>query len=318
WCEFLGVSPGTTEAATKVKAASELEALAYRKWLETKPGQSPRIFRKNKPSRSKQIAKRKTASAAKDGTQSTLTNSTIRKKIAVLRRIYRLLESCNLSDNGNPFATDKIPPPSALSGQKRPTEMISFEKVMELISLPDDSTPKGLRDKCILAVLFGGGLRRSELVNLRLADLKKTPSGTSFLRLRSTKAKTDADQALPNWAADLIWKLYQSRKSQDAKDGDFLFISYRGKGGLTPTSYKLSDNGLYRLFKNYCSIAGIKEFVSPHSARATAITKLLADGISHRKVQEFSRHASIQMVENYDKRRLTVEDSPAQLLDYKD
>ena len=62
--------------------------------------------------------------------------------------------------------------------------------------------------------------------------------------------------------------------------------------------------------------AGAGNFVSPHSARATAITKLLSDGFSHREVQEFSRHASIQMVEVYDKRRISIDDNPASDLDY--
>ena len=53
-----------------------------------------------------------------------------------------------------------------------------------------------------------------------------------------------------------------------------------------------------------------------HSARATAITRLLAEGIPHREVQEFSRHASIQMVELYDKRRIGVDKNPGRGLDY--
>jgi integrase len=67
---------------------------------------------------------------------------------------------------------------------------------------------------------------------------------------------------------------------------------------------------------HYCKAAGSTEFVSPHSARATAITKLLADGLPHRLVQEFSRHSSIQMVELYDKRRVGVEDNPGAKLKF--
>jgi hypothetical protein len=48
----------------------------------------------------------------------------------------------------------------------------------------------------------------------------------------------------------------------------------------------------------------------------TAISKLLSDGISHREVQEFSRHSSVQMVELYDKRRIGVEDNPGKKLEY--
>jgi integrase len=61
---------------------------------------------------------------------------------------------------------------------------------------------------------------------------------------------------------------------------------------------------------------GAGPHVTPHSARATAITKLLTDGIPHREVQAFSRHASIQMVEHYDKRRFDVERSPAKGLEF--
>jgi integrase len=78
----------------------------------------------------------------------------------------------------------------------------------------------------------------------------------------------------------------------------------------------MSDTGLYLLFKQYCMAAGAGMYVTPHSARATAITKLLSDGVPHRVVQEFSRHASIQMVEWYDKRRFDVEQSPAKGLVY--
>jgi integrase len=108
------------------------------------------------------------------------------------------------------------------------------------------------------------------------------------------------------------------RKTQGAKPGDYLFNSYRGRGGRNPVSAPISTHGIYELFKRYCKQAGIKEFVSPHSARATAITRLLSRGIPHREVQEFSRHSSIQMVELYDKRRLGVEDSPGRGLDYDD
>jgi integrase len=99
-------------------------------------------------------------------------------------------------------------------------------------------------------------------------------------------------------------------------DGDYLFIGFTGKGGQTITTKPMSDTGLYLLFKQYCMAAGAGMHATPHSARATAITKLLADGIPHREVQEFSRHSSIQMVEWYDKRRFSVEESPAKELSY--
>jgi integrase len=228
-----------------------------------------------------------------------------------------MLIASNLGIAENPFEVDKVPPPPKDAGRKRPTQMIDFDLVLDIISLPDQNTAKGRRDRAILAVLFGGGIRRSELVSLRIADVRKTSSGTTFLYLRHTKAKRDAEQALPDWAAEPLWDLIAERKRDKAADGDYLFVGFTGRAGNTMTGKPISDTGVYLLFKQYCMAAGAGAFATPHSARATAITKLLADGIPHREVQEFSRHASIQMVEWYDKRRFDVEQSPARTLDYR-
>lgn len=314
WCRFLGAEPGSPEATEFLVNATDLHAAAYRHWLERQPGQKPR--HQSMVRSSERALSRYKQRERRDGLQTTLANATIAKKFAALRRLYRLLIATNLMNNHNPFDTDRVPAPKARSGQKRPTEMIDFDLVQKIISLPDASTPKGLRDHAALALLFGAGLRRSEVVALRLADLRHTPTGTPFIRLRSTKAGRDADQGLPSWAADAINTLAESRRVQGAQGGDFLFISYRGRGGKIATNHPLSDNGLYRLFKTYCQQAGAGSSATPHSARATAITKLLADGFGHREVQEFSRHSSVQMVELYDKRRLTVEQSPAKHIKY--
>lgn len=314
WCTFLGGEAGSELAARKILKATDLEAIAYKGWLEKRLGQKPRYA--TSASSSRALNKKQRFAPKRDGLQYTLANATIAKKFAALKRMYRMLIASKFDIHENPFDTDKVATPSAQSGQKRPTEMLDFKVVKKIIDLPDSKTPKGLRDRTILSTLFGGGLRRSELVALRLGDVQKTPKGTVYLRLRSTKAKRDADQALPSWAAQDIGRLLESRRESGAQDGDYLFISYRGKGGHTPTNEALSDSGLYKLFKTYCLLAGATKFATPHSARATAITKLLSEGISHREIQEFSRHASVQMVEVYDKRRIGVDENPAKDLEF--
>lgn len=316
WCRFLGCEPGSQRAAAALLKAGELQAIAYRTHLSRQIGQKPRYASSNNPGKSKAVTKSYRRIEKADGMQLTLANATIRKKIAALRRLYRMLLACDLGLKINPFDTDRIPPPSAHSGQKRPTEMIDFKLVQKIISQPDENIPKGLRDKAVLAVLFGAGLRRSEAAAIRLSDVKSSLRGTAYINLRATKAKRDFDQALPKWAAAIVHKLRALRVKEGAHDGDFLFVSYRGKAGRYPTSSPLSDSGIYKLFKYYCARAGAGRFVSPHSARATAITKLLQDGFSHREVQEFSRHASVQMVEVYDKRRISVDENAAKDLEY--
>jgi integrase len=320
WCEFLGVTAGTPESAVMIVSATDLHAIAYRKFLETRPGEKPRFERSTKSSSttSRELSTSGLSGRGrkKDGLDATQSNATIHKKFAALRRIYRMLVASNVGIAENPFEVDKVPPPPKDAGRKRPTQMIEFDLVMEIVSMPDITTAKGRRDKAILALLFGGGIRRSELVSLRIGDIRKTSTGTTFLYLRHTKAKRDAEQALPSWAAEPLWDLIAERKRERASDGDYLFLGYTGRAGQKASDKPISDTGVYLLFKQYCMAAGAGAFATPHSARATAITKLLADGIPHREVQEFSRHASIQMVEWYDKRRFDVEQSPARGLSY--
>lgn len=319
WCSFLGTQVGTEEAARKILAASDLHAMAYRRWLESRPGEKPRALRKIKGSPSREVTLRKRSSNSeqkKSGLEDTQSNATISKKFAALRRIYRMLIAADLGVLENPFDVDKVPPPAKEAGRKRPTEMVSFDRVMDIIYSPPEETEKGIRDRAILASLFGGGIRRSELINLRIDDVRRTHKGTLYLYLRNTKGKKDAEQALPAWAADLVDRHLAIRKAAGAGPADFLFTGYIGQAGITATSEPISESGVYHLFRKYCSLGGGGSFLTPHSARATAITKLLEDGLSHREVQEFSRHASVQMVEVYDKRRYGIEQNPAKGLDF--
>lgn len=314
WCKFLGAEAGSNNAAEKLLSATDLHALAYRAWLEKQPGQKPRM--RMKQSDAKSVSKISNKRKKNDGLESTLTNSTIWKKFSALRRMYRVIISADLGLKSNPFDIDMAPAPAKDSGKKRPTEMLDFSLVSQLLALPDLSTPHGRRDAGILAVLFGGGLRRSEVCKLRIGDYRTTRENTPYLYLRATKGRKDYEQAIPAWTADAVNTVISDRKKEGALDGDFLFISYRGRGGSHPTNEPISDSGLYKLFKNYCLLAGAGQYMTPHSARATAITKLLVDGLNHREVQEFSRHSSVQMVEVYDKRRLSVEENPGRKLKF--
>lgn len=311
WCSFLGAEIGSDTGAQRILEASDLQAIHYRSWLQQQPGETPRL---NKGAKKRFLGGQ--APLGHDGTQNTLANATIAKKFAVLRRVYRMLIGAGLGLTTNPFDSDRVPPPPKDSGQKRPTEMVPFELVQKIIALPAGNNPKGVRDRAILAALFGGALRRSEVASLRVGDLRRSRAGTVYLYLRSTKAKRDAEQALPPWAAELILAHHADRLKDGAGQADYLFVGFTGKGGRYKGTEGISPSGVYRLFKDYCRIVGAGDFVTPHSARATAITRLLDAGIPHREVQQFSRHASVQMVELYDKRRLGIEKNPGKLLDY--
>lgn len=322
WCQFLGAESGSDSGAHKLKSVSEVHAMAYIKWLSGQPGEIPRLQRKSTPKLKDrievlpQIENNPRGQTKKLGLDNLQSNATIVKKVAALRRIYRMLIGSGLVAGINPFDPDRVKAPPKESGRKRPTEMLPFENVKSVIAAADQKTIKGLQDQAILACLFGGALRRSEIVNLRIDDVRRSSKGTVFLHLRATKAGKDASQALPAWAAGILQIHLKECKKRGAQPIDPLFSSFRGKAGLIPTDQPISSSGVYKLFKMYCSRAGLGDFFTPHSARATAITKLLSEGIPHREVQEFSRHSSVQMVEHYDKRRIGVDESAAKDLDF--
>ena len=236
-------------------------------------------------------------------------SNTIRKKISALRKIFKLLQSAGLIKL-NPFVSELLTVPKPDS-QVRPTEMISFEKVTEFIESALDQSSASKRDACILAFLFGLGLRRSEVVRITIQDLKVSPNGTKYVVLRKTKSGKSFSMPLNDLCLKYLeqWLLERNKLKINSM---FLFPLSVGRSRKKFMDPKpVSVFLVYRLFKKAVVKLGLPLNLSPHSARATAITKLLSDGFDLKEVQTFSRHSSIAMVAQYDKRRFEIENNPA-------
>src|SRR5690606_12925395 len=91
WCTFLGAEAGTPDAARMMIKATDIHAIAYKNWLDGRPGEKPRALRRE--SRSTAVEVRRKTAKKKEGLEATLSNATIAKKFAALRRIYRMLIS---------------------------------------------------------------------------------------------------------------------------------------------------------------------------------------------------------------------------------
>lgn len=317
WSEFLGAELGSDKSAELLGRVSDIDAARYLGWLQGQQGQRSRHSEEMTGSYQISIFSAQNNEDHNDGSSDRLSNRTIAKKASILRRIYTMLIGSGIFSGLNPFDKDLVPPPPAESGQKRPTVMIEFERVMKLIEAPDPNSPKGLRDRAILALLFGAGLRRNEVVKLRVGDILRSEQGTLYMRLRGTKGKRDASQPLPEWAEQHLLNWLAWRTSASHIKGNWLFTAFTGKGGSVSISRPLTGNGLYQFFKRYVQQSEVDIYATPHSARATAITRLLDAGLSHRQVLEFSRHQSVSMVEVYDKRRRHIEQNPARALSFQ-
>lgn len=197
----------------------------------------------------------------------------------------------------------KVAPPLRRAHRATPPE-----KVSELLEAPDVRFPIGVRDRAILASLYGGAMRKSEVPALNLCDVTEDGEDITY-RLIGTKNGSDIPIKIPSdFSAYIRAYLVERIKISNVPDEPF-FIHYFGRR-CRPVVRRVSGGAIEDLFNNYAAQVGLPPGITTHSGRKTAITMLLNEGVPHRDVAKFSRHASIQMVEKYDDDRLKDERNP--------
>lgn len=243
-----------------------------------------------------------------------ISSATIKGKLYTMRGIYRFLLQMKKVKT-NPFDSPEfIAIGKKKSPPKRETKLIPFHKVREIIDMPSSATKEGIRDRGILASLFCGGVRQGELRNLRVRDVRQSDKGVTYLFITNTKNGKDRYQTIPDWAQGYIQAAAKIRVLESAQPTDRLFVTYEGVRQVVANN--LCSVWVWRFFRRYMIEAGLGEEYFPHCARATAITKLLEQGIPHSRVKDFAGHQSIQMTESYYKLLLGVDENAGQLIDY--
>lgn len=173
---------------------------------------------------------------------------------------------------------------------KKLPDFLSVEEIERLIAELDLSTPDGMRNKAMLEVLYGCGLRVSELIDLKLSNLS--------LEIEYIKVvgKGNKERLIPiGYSAIKFLKYYIEEirvhlKIKPAKE-DFVFISRLGK--------PLSRVMVFLIIKELAAKAGIEKNISPHTFRHSFATHLIEGGADLRAVQEMLGHESITTTEIY-------------------
>ena len=170
---------------------------------------------------------------------------------------------------------------------------LETEEVERLLAAIDTSNPIGLRDSAIIELLFSGGLRVSELVNLDVQHIN-TARGEFMVR---GKGQKDRPIFISPSAAGWIDRFLESRHD----GGKPLFIHYSGtqddaEGGMYT---RLTVRSVQRLVKRYAIAAGITKDVTPHTLRHSFATDLLINGADIRSVQGLLGHANIATTQIY-------------------
>lgn len=193
---------------------------------------------------------------------------------------YLILEGY-ITDN----PCDRVDAPK--TGRRLP-EVLSVENVDAMISSVDTASWTGLRDRALLEVMYGCGLRVSEAVTLKISDIFFREG---FVRIIG---KGDKQRLVPlgDMASEALGSYLQARpEPDDPKNSDYVFLNVRGG--------RLSRVSAFNLVKSAALAAGITKTISPHSLRHSFATHLIANGADLRAVQEMLGHESILTTEIY-------------------
>lgn len=213
----------------------------------------------------------------------TVSNRTINRKIASLKAYYKFLLRIEKIKT-SPLAKHK-----ALKTSKKMEVPFSESEMEEvLLQIPFDDGFEGIRDKLIIDLLYTTGIRRSELINLRLKDLDM-PGKT--LKVLGKRNKERIVPLLPSTLSLFITYFEQRNILDDHKDTEYIFLVKSGN--------KIYETLVYRIINRYFSMVSTKVKKSPHILRHTFATHLLNEGADLNSVKELLGHSSLASTQVY-------------------
>jgi integrase/recombinase XerD len=218
-----------------------------------------------------------------NGGRAAVSPATISRKTACLRSFYRHLRREELIAE-DPTAT--LTPPQ--KNRKLP-QVLSQAEVNKLLESARDADAISLRDRALLEIMYGCGLRASEAIGLEIGDVDMR---RGFVRPHGKGSKErivplgrEAARAIERYLRGGRPELVGERLERK------LFVNFRG-GSLT-------RQGLYKIIQRHAKAAGLEGKMSPHTLRHTFATHLLSNGCDLRSVQEMLGHADVATTQLY-------------------
>lgn len=200
-----------------------------------------------------------------------------------IRSFYRYLLYDNLRDD-DPSELLESP-----RKEKHLPEVLTLDEVDALVNAVDLSKPEGHRNRAILEMLYGSGLRVSELVNLHLSDMYRQEA---YMLIRGKGSKQRLVPISPEaekWFA--FWWEDRSHLSIASGNEDFAFLNHYGR--------PLTRAMIFTIIRRLAAEAGIRKTISPHTLRHSFATHLLQNGADLRIIQQLLGHEDITTTEIY-------------------
>jgi integrase/recombinase XerC len=212
--------------------------------------------------------------------------STLARKMGSVRAFYRFYQSTGRLGE-NPAAKMRLP-----KVRRKLPLVLSAETTDELMSVPEASSPEILRDKAILELLYGSGLRLSELVNLDVSSVDLQDAVVFVVG----KGKKERRAPLGKMSARALREYLGGRHlllgDRDvAREPEALFLSTRGN--------RLGQRRVQEIVRKYGALAAGHSGVHPHALRHACATHMLEGGADLRAIQDLLGHESIATTQRY-------------------
>jgi integrase/recombinase XerC len=208
-----------------------------------------------------------------------LSRASAARQLSALRSFFKYLMREGLVDV-NPARNVATP-----KREKHLPSVIQPSEVALLIEQPDADDPLGARDRACLELLYGAGLRISELVGVDIDDLELRA------RLVKVRGKGKKERIVPFGSkAEAAIRAWLAVRKAGAEE-NALFVNYRGE--------RITARSVRRHFDRYVRGAALKAGVSPHTMRHSFATHLLNAGADLRGIQELLGHASLSTTQKY-------------------
>jgi integrase/recombinase XerD len=212
-----------------------------------------------------------------------LSTSTISRTIASIRAFFMyLLRKGTITKD----PSEQLKPPRV---EKKMPQTLTVREVELLLEQPSGHSPKQLRDKAMLELLYATGIRVSELTALRISDVN--------LKLDYICCQDEGKERiipLEQAAHTALDNYLQNGRPVMCKDTDYLFTNCQGR--------QLSRQGVWKILKQYATMAGIKKEITPHMIRHSFASHLVENGADLKAVQEMLGHSAISTTQIYVKK----------------
>lgn len=239
-----------------------------------------------------------------------MAKASINRKLAVIKTFFDWLEA-NQASTGNPAKLVKGYPQS----QESSLNGLSDEEAKRMLDLPNRNSASGALHQAVLGVLLYLGLRKGELIELKMGDMD-TERGIPVLRVRGKGHRVRILPLTPLLVARLEHYFHVCGRNKQLVDEPLFIPTKNPRFGVLIKP--LNPNAITYLVKRYARKANVLKKISPHSCRATCISNALDRRATHRSVQHLAGWSTPLMIQRYDKRREDLKNSAVFNVDYTD